>query len=155
MVRNKKKIAGKNQDDSWCRNLAGCPVGRYKLDKFIGAGKIGYVYRANHNSLSGCVRAVKLVFDTLKPGWENELYKVVQLELIDGVVYLTLYKGNVMIRGRESPSSLYNQELASMDIEGGFDQTDSLGFIKINALRLMAHHAIVSKNQKKNIYNSF
>lgn len=76
-------------------------------------------------------------------------------ELIDGVVYLTLYKGNVMIRGRESPSSLYNKELASMDIEGGFDQTDSLGFIKINALRLMAHHAIVSKNQKKNIYNSF
>jgi len=45
--------------------------------------------------------------------------------------------------------------IARMDIEGGFDQTDSLGFIKINALRLMAHHAIVSKNHKENIYNSF
>ncbi len=63
-------------------------------------------------------------------------------ELIDGVVYLTLYKGNVMINGRKSPSSLYDKNLSSMDIEGGFDQKDSEGFIKINAIRLMAHHAI-------------
>ena len=68
-------------------------------------------------------------------------------ELIDGIVYLTLYKGNVLIDGRESPSSLYNKELSSMDIEGGFDQKDSEGFIKINAIRLMAHHAILSKNR--------
>ncbi len=68
-------------------------------------------------------------------------------ELIDGVVYLTLYKGNILIDGRESPSSLYNKELSSMDIEGGFDQKDSEGFIKINAIRLMAHHAILSKNR--------
>lgn len=69
-------------------------------------------------------------------------------EIIDGVVYLTLYKGNVMTNGRESPSSLYNQDLSSMDIEGGFDQKDSLGFIKINAVRLMAHNAIVNKRKK-------
>ncbi len=68
-------------------------------------------------------------------------------EIIDGVVYLTLYKGNVMTNGRESPSSLYNQDLSSMDIEGGFDQKDSLGFIKINAVRLMAHNAIVNKRK--------
>src|SRR4030043_1423198 len=42
-------------------------------------------------------------------------------ELIDGIVYLTLYKGNIIIDGRESPSSLYDKELASMDIEGGFE----------------------------------
>jgi len=64
-------------------------------------------------------------------------------ELIDGSVHLCLYKGNVIIEGRESPSSLYNKKLSSMDIEGGFDQTDSRGFIKINAIRLMAHRAIV------------
>ena len=69
-------------------------------------------------------------------------------ELIDGVVYVTLYKGNVIIDGRESPSSLYNQELSSMDIEGGFDQKDSAGFIKINAIRLMAHNAILKKQNK-------
>lgn len=69
-------------------------------------------------------------------------------ELIDGVVYITLYKGNVLVDGRESPSSLYNQDLSSMDIEGGFDQKDSAGFIKINAVRLMAHNAIVRKQKK-------
>ena len=70
-------------------------------------------------------------------------------ELIDGIVYLTLYKGNVIIDGRESPSSLYNKELSSMDIEGGFDQKDSAGFIKINAIRLMAHNAILKKQKAK------
>jgi argininosuccinate synthase len=70
-------------------------------------------------------------------------------ELIDGSVHLCLYKGNVLIEGRESPSSLYNKELSSMDIEGGFDQTDSKGFIRINAIRLMAHRAIVEASIKK------
>lgn len=66
-------------------------------------------------------------------------------ELITGVVYLTLYKGNVIIDGRVSPSSLYDKELSSMDIAGGFDQKDSAGFIKINAIRLMAHNAITRR----------
>ncbi|MFA6530538.1 MAG: argininosuccinate synthase [Candidatus Micrarchaeia archaeon] len=69
-------------------------------------------------------------------------------EVIDGVVYLSLYKGNVFIKGRESHSSLYDKELSSMDIEGGFNQMDSAGFIKINAIRLMAHYAIM--HRKKN-----
>ena len=70
-------------------------------------------------------------------------------EVIDGVVNMILYKGNIIIEGRESPSSLYNKELSSMDIEGGFNQADSLGFIRINAIRLMAHHAIIESNRKK------
>jgi len=70
-------------------------------------------------------------------------------EVIDGVVHMLLYKGNIIMEGRESPSSLYNKELSSMDIEGGFNQTDSLGFIRINAIRLMAHHAIMEANRKK------
>ena len=68
-------------------------------------------------------------------------------ELIDGTVWLSLYKGNVLAKGRESPSSLYDQELSSMDIAGGFNQKDSEGFIKINAVRLMAHHAIIMRNK--------
>jgi argininosuccinate synthase len=71
-------------------------------------------------------------------------------EIIDGSVHLCLYKGNILVEGRESPSSLYNKELSSMDIEGGFDQTDSRGFIRINAIRLMAHRAIVEASRKKN-----
>lgn len=71
-------------------------------------------------------------------------------EIIDGSVHLCLYKGNILIEGRESPSSLYDKELSSMDIEGGFDQTDSRGFIRINAIRLMAHRAIIEASKKKN-----
>jgi argininosuccinate synthase len=70
-------------------------------------------------------------------------------ELIDGCVHLCLYKGNIFIEGRESPSSLYDKDLSSMDIEGGFDQTDSRGFIRINAIRLMAHRAIIDSGRKK------
>ncbi len=67
-------------------------------------------------------------------------------EVIDGVVFLSLYKGNVFVLGRKSPSSLYDKELSSMDIEGGFNQQDSKGFININAIRLKAHNAIMKKS---------
>jgi len=69
-------------------------------------------------------------------------------EWITGTVRLALYKGNVTTVGRYSPSSLYDQELSSMDIEGGFDQTDSKGFIKVNALRLRAHAVIVEHGKR-------
>jgi argininosuccinate synthase len=64
-------------------------------------------------------------------------------QLIDGRVRLELYKGNVTVLGRESPSSLYDQELSSMDVEGGYDQQDARGFIRINAIRLTAHNLIL------------
>jgi argininosuccinate synthase len=63
--------------------------------------------------------------------------------LIDGRVRVELYKGNVTVLGRESPSSLYDRALASMDVEGGYDQTDAEGFIAINGLRLRAHKVIL------------
>ena len=69
-------------------------------------------------------------------------------ENVDGVVHLTLYKGNIIMDGRESESSLYDQDLSSMDIEGGFDQKDSAGFIKINAVRLMAYYNAQAKKNK-------
>jgi argininosuccinate synthase len=66
-------------------------------------------------------------------------------KLIDGYVKLRLLKGNVMIRGRHSSSALYDQELSSMDVAGGYDQEDARGFIRINALRLRAHKLILRK----------
>jgi len=68
-------------------------------------------------------------------------------ELIDGEVTLKLYKGVAYPVARTSPSSLYDQDLSSMDIEGGYNQEDAEGFIKINAIRLMAHRNIVHKNK--------
>ncbi len=68
-------------------------------------------------------------------------------EAIDGKVVVSLYKGNVQVIGRESPTSLYNQELSSMEVEGGFDATDSKGFININAIRLKAHNVVLRKRK--------
>lgn len=60
-------------------------------------------------------------------------------ENVSGFVHLGLYKGNVTVEGRSSPNSLYNANLSSMDEHGGFNQQDSEGFIRINAIRLMAY----------------
>ncbi|MBL7092749.1 argininosuccinate synthase, partial [candidate division KSB1 bacterium] len=54
---------------------------------------------------------------------------------------------NVQIIGRESPTSLYDQELSSMEVEGGFDATDSKGFININTIRLKAHYLVLRKKK--------
>lgn len=62
----------------------------------------------------------------------NEISK----KSINGSVKLGLYKGNVIILGRNSPNSLYDHDIASMDKLGNYDQTDAKGFIKLNALRL-------------------
>ena len=69
-------------------------------------------------------------------------------EMIDGKVKLLLFKGNVKPIARESPSSLYDKDLSSMDIEGGFNQQDSIGFININSIRLKANKAILDKHNK-------
>jgi len=68
-------------------------------------------------------------------------------ENIDGKVILSLYKGNVSVIGRESPTSLYDQKLSSMEIEGGFNAPDSMGFININAIRLRAHQMVLRKKK--------
>jgi argininosuccinate synthase len=68
-------------------------------------------------------------------------------ELIDGIVELQLYRGRVSVRGRSSPSSLYDQNLASMELEGDFNPRNSEGFIKTNAVRLRAHRAIVKARE--------
>lgn len=70
-------------------------------------------------------------------------------EVIDGSVVLKLYKGNAYPISRESDSSLYDQKLSSMDEEGGYNQEDATGFIKINAIRLMAHNKIMRSKNKK------
>lgn len=68
-------------------------------------------------------------------------------EVIDGEVTLKLYKGVAYPIARTSPSSLYDQDLSSMDIEGGYNQEDAEGFIKINAIRLMAHRNIIERKK--------
>lgn len=57
---------------------------------------------------------------------------------VNGTVQVKLYKGNVMVVGRESTTdSLFDPMIASFEEDNGaYDQTDATGFIRLNALRL-------------------
>ncbi len=58
-------------------------------------------------------------------------------EHVEGEVTLELYKGNVIVTGRQSAKSLYSPTLVTFeDDKGAYDQKDAQGFIKLNALRL-------------------
>jgi len=58
-------------------------------------------------------------------------------EHVEGLVRLKLYKGNVIVTGRESEKSLYSSNLVTFeDDKGAYDQKDAAGFIRLNALRL-------------------
>ena len=58
-------------------------------------------------------------------------------QFVNGKVRLKLYKGNVIVVGRESENSLFDEEIATFeDDEGAYEQRDAEGFIKLNALRL-------------------
>ncbi len=58
-------------------------------------------------------------------------------EHVEGLVRLKLYKGNVIVTGRESDKSLYSGNLVTFeDDKGAYDQQDAAGFIRLNALRL-------------------
>jgi argininosuccinate synthase len=53
---------------------------------------------------------------------------------VTGEVTLGFYKGNVMVRGRTSPNSLYDEAVASMEGGGSYDQTDAEGFLRLQGL---------------------
>lgn len=51
-----------------------------------------------------------------------------------GEVRLKLYKGNLMVDSRQSPHSLYDEGIATMEGGGSYDQTDAEGFLRIVGL---------------------
>ena len=59
-------------------------------------------------------------------------------QTVNGTVRIKLYKGNVIVAGRESASdSLFDEKIATFeDDAGAYNQKDAEGFIKLNALRL-------------------
>lgn len=78
-----------------------------------------------------------LLLHTMKKAQEN----------VTGSVKVQLLKGCAYSVARQSPNSLYNPQLSSMDEEGGYSQEDAGGFIRINAIRLKAQH-VVTKGKK-------
>src|SRR5437868_1449418 len=68
-------------------------------------------------------------------------------EHVAGTVRMKLYKGNAIVIGRESPLSLYDQDLVTFEEgQSGYDHQDAAGFIKLNALRLRT----LAKRERKN-----
>lgn len=58
-------------------------------------------------------------------------------DVVNGQVRVKLYKGNVIVVGRQSEDSLFDEKIATFeDDAGAYDQKDAEGFIKLNALRL-------------------
>ena len=94
-------------------------------------------------------RYAKLIYNGF--WWSPEREALQQLinfsqENVGGWVKLRLYKGNIEILGRDSDSSLFDEDIATFeDDAGAYDQFDATGFIKLNALRLR-----IAKKYKKN-----
>ena len=63
-------------------------------------------------------------------------------ENVSGDVKVRLLKGHAYPIARTSPVALYDEDQSSMDIEGGYDQQDAEGFIKVNAVRLKNYKRI-------------
>jgi argininosuccinate synthase len=58
-------------------------------------------------------------------------------QYVNGVVRVKLYKGNVDVVGRKSDDSLFDENIATFEEDGGaYNHKDADGFIKLNALRL-------------------
>ena len=70
-------------------------------------------------------------------------------EVVNGDVQVQLLKGVAYPVARTSPNALYDPLQSSMDEEGGYDQKDADGFIKINAVRLKNNTKVASASNSK------
>ena len=68
---------------------------------------------------------------------------------VSGFVRVKLYKGHVVVVARDSKHTLFDQNIASFDEDGGaYNQEDAAGFIKLNALRMrIAENARLKRGQ--------
>jgi argininosuccinate synthase len=67
---------------------------------------------------------------------------------VSGDVRLKLYKGNVIVTGRRSDSSLYDERFATFEEDEVYSQADASGFIRLNALRLRIRSIMKTKGSK-------
>ena len=70
-------------------------------------------------------------------------------ERMDGRVKVKLYKGSMMVVGRESPYSVYDFKTATYDSSSTFDQTLSNGFVPLWGLQTVVSRKVMSKMSKK------
>ena len=113
----------------------------------------GTILHAAHRALESITldREVLHLRDSLVPRYAEMIYygywfaperEVLQKTIdaaqsnVSGRVRLKLYKGNVMIAGRKSDTSLYDPHVATFEADQVYHQADAEGFIRLNALRL-------------------
>jgi argininosuccinate synthase len=71
-------------------------------------------------------------------------------QMVNGVVRLKLYKGSVSVISRDSANTLFDQNIATFDDDGGaYNQADAGGFIKLNALRMRIAEIAKRKRAQK------
>ncbi len=90
-------------------------------------------------------RYAKLVYNGFWFSPEREMLQALvdkSQERVSGMVRLKLYKGNVVVVGRQSPNSLYSLDHVTFEDDEVYDQRDAEGFIKLQALRLRLAKAL-------------
>jgi argininosuccinate synthase len=122
------------------RGIYETPGGTILLAAHRGIESITLDREAAHLKDSLMPRYAELVYYGFWFSPEREMLQALvdkSQDLVTGTVRLKLYKGNVSVIGRDSPYSLYNQDLVTFE-EGtvAYDQRDAAGFIRLNALRL-------------------
>jgi argininosuccinate synthase len=71
-------------------------------------------------------------------------------QMVNGVVRVKLYKGSASVISRDSANTLFDQNIATFDDDGGaYNQADAGGFIKLNALRMRIAEIAKRKRAKK------
>ena len=137
-------------------------VGRIDIveNRFVGMKSRGVYETPGGTILLDARRAIESITldkgeanlkDEMKPKYAEVVYngfwfsseRVSMQKLIDSISYkvngevkIKIFKGNVIILGRRSSNSLYDNSLVSFDEVGEYNQKDAEGFIKINSIRL-------------------
>ncbi|MBO0992338.1 argininosuccinate synthase [Bacillus sp. SD088] len=88
-----------------------------------------------------------LWFSPLKPALEAFLKE--SQKFVNGIARVKLFKGHAIVEGRKSANSLYNEKLATYTADDEFDQSASVGFIKLWGLPTEVHSMIQNKNKVK------
>ncbi len=126
----------------------------------------GTILNLAHLDLEGITmdREVKKLRDTLSLKMTEVIYngfwfspemKILQnfmedcQKTVTGEVQVKLYKGLTYPIARTAPQSLYNADLSSFDVDGGYNHVDADGFIKVNAVRLKANSAFLESLEEK------
>jgi len=85
-------------------------------------------------------RYAKLIYNGFWFSPEREMLQAAidkSQEFVEGSVRLKLYKGNIMVVGRNSSVSLFSEEYSTFEEDEVYNQKDAEGFIKLNALRFI------------------